>query len=868
MTISSGTHLGPYEIGDLIGSGGMGEVYRARHTRLGREVAIKILPARIAADRERLGRFEKEARLASSLNHPNIVTIYDIGEDHSIPYIAMELVIGRTVREMLKSGPMPLSQVVELAMQIADGLAKAHDAGIVHRDLKPENVMVTNDGFVKILDFGLGKYRRSESAFPATESTIPQGPAMTGPGTILGTADYMSPEQAAGKDADFRSDQFSFGSLVYEMTTGHRPFHRGTAVQTMSAIIADSPPALTSAEPSAPMPLRDVIARCLAKSPEQRYQSTREIVAQLRSLSTLLQIHGAGGLPRERRTIRVNFSRRSVRVAAFLVSAVLIAFGLWRNLVFEEPLPNPKNVVVLPFRAAGSDAESQAFSNGLTDRVTAALTQMTTNPTLQVAPSSEVRTRRIANAEEARGDVGANLLVTGEIQRVGGNLRVTWNLINAATGRRLRTGSVSVPVSEQLEVDNRTIAGILETLELDLKPAERAVVLAAGTHVPAAKDAYLRARGYLQDYDKDENVSRAISLFEDARRLDPSYALAYAGLGEAYWRKYEKTQEKGLLDTARETCQKALSLSISLADGHGCVARISIGMGHYEDAVRDFQLALKSEPTNDNFRRELAIAYEKLENVAEAEKTFREAIGLRPHYWANYNMLGRFYFNQGRYKEAVEMFLQVVKLAPDSSFGYTNLGGAYVYLGGYADAIPMFERSASIRPTATAYSNLATAYFNMDRLLDAAETFEKAIKLDEKNYVIWGNLGDAYYWAEGKRELAGDAYRKAISIGEEALRVNSRDATVLSRLAVYYAMNGETQQASTYLKRALEISPKDASIQFRAAIIQSQLKDDGKALEWLEKAVKTGYSVFLIRDLPNFNHLWKYPGFQKLIRSY
>jgi len=266
MTIATGTFLGPYEILGLVGSGGMGEVYKARDRRLGRHVAIKILPVKNAVDRDRLMRFEREARLASSLNHPNIVTIYDIGEENSIPYIAMELVEGRTLREALNAGPVSLRQIVGIALQVADALAKAHESGIVHRDLKPENLMVTPDGVVKILDFGLGKNEPLPIA--PGESTVMAAPDSTNPGTILGTVDYMSPEQAAGRDTDYRSDQFSLGSIIYEMTANQRAFRRETAVQTMSAIIGDAPAPLSASTSGVPGPLRDIVERCLQKKPD------------------------------------------------------------------------------------------------------------------------------------------------------------------------------------------------------------------------------------------------------------------------------------------------------------------------------------------------------------------------------------------------------------------------------------------------------------------------------------------------------------------------------------------------------------------------------------------------------------------------
>jgi len=282
MALPTGTRLGPYEILGQIGSGGMGEVYRARDPRLGREVAIKVLPAPVSSDPNRLKRFEKEARSASALNHPGIVTIHDIGQSGGTAYIAMELVDGQTLRELLAEGALPTKRLLPIAAQVADGLAKAHGAGIVHRDLKPENVMVTRDGFVKILDFGLAKLTQPEDPSGATAAPTVSGG--TEPGIVMGTVGYMSPEQALGKALDFRSDQFSFGSILYELATGVRAFQRGSTPETLTAILREEPAPIASTAPATPAPLRWIVERCLSKSPDDRYASSRDLARDLSDL--------------------------------------------------------------------------------------------------------------------------------------------------------------------------------------------------------------------------------------------------------------------------------------------------------------------------------------------------------------------------------------------------------------------------------------------------------------------------------------------------------------------------------------------------------------------------------------------------------
>ncbi len=339
--VARGCRLGPFEIVEPLGAGGMGEVYRARDTRLEREVAVKVLPADLASDPERLKRFEKEARSASSLNHPNIVTIYDIGSEGGVSYIAMELVKGEPLRALLGEGALPVRRLLQIGCQIAEGLAKAHAAGIVHRDLKPENVMVTEDGLVKILDFGLAKLTQPEgSGEEATAAPTVSG--ATEPGIVMGTVGYMSPEQALGHAVDFRSDQFSFGSILYEMATGRRAFQRGSAPQTLTAIIQEEPEPIATANPKAPAPVRWIVERCLAKEPRNRYASTEDLARELATLRDhLSEATSAVGVPAE--ALRSSRQLRFGVLAAFAAGLLVAALGVvvWRARHADELWKNP-----------------------------------------------------------------------------------------------------------------------------------------------------------------------------------------------------------------------------------------------------------------------------------------------------------------------------------------------------------------------------------------------------------------------------------------------------------------------------------------------------------------------------------------------
>jgi serine/threonine protein kinase/tetratricopeptide (TPR) repeat protein len=851
----------------------MADVYRARDIRLGRELAIKILPSGMAKDKERLSRFEKEARLASALNHPNIITVYDIGWADSIPYIALELVDGITLRERLAQGPVPVTEIAGLASQIADGLAKAHEAGVVHRDLKPENVMITKDGLAKILDFGLGKYLAPLPVDDKGSTVLNMGDSTT-PGAILGTVEYMSPEQAAGKEADFRGDQFSFGSLLYEMVTNAKPFHRDSAVQTLAAIIESTPRPMDAFDKGLPESFRKIIERCLQKNPDQRFSSTRELAAALREQSILISVAGRGvTAPPVAQSSSARKLWPWIAGVAAILAVIIISAGLSdsvRRLVIPSHnraagIPDKENVAILPFQAEGQqNLTAQIFADGLTESVTEKLTRLTILPSLQIAPASEVRSRQIQTAENARKAVGANLIVTGNIQELDGRFRVTTNLVDTASERQLDTRTISASATDALSLQDQLVAAIVEMLGLKVNPAERAALTARDTRIAAAKEAFLQARGYFQNYDRPENVDHAIALLEEALRLDPIYAAAAAAEGEAHWRKFESTKDPKWIEAATNDCQRAIRADDKLPAAHSCLGNVYRTTGRYPEGAAEFQRAVAIEPTNDDFYRELAHT-QQFFSKAEAEETFKQAITLRPHYWANYNRLGIYYHDLARYDDAVRMFQQVIALAPDCLYGYGNLGAAYIELGRYTDAIPVLEKATAMRPTAVAFSNLGMAYYGSRRFLESVQTFEQAATLNDKNHIIWGNLGDAYYWAPGKRSLASGAYDRAIPLAKEQLKVNPRDAGVLAQLASYYAMEGDKETAQMRIQSALLIAPEDAEVLYKAAIIYNQFKDLNKTFEWLEKAVVAGYSRPTIKNAPNFDSLWGEPRFRKLI---
>jgi serine/threonine protein kinase/tetratricopeptide (TPR) repeat protein len=869
MPILPGTRLGPYEILSGIGAGGMGEVYKARDTRLDRIVAIKVLSAHLADRTDLRERFVREAKTIASLNHPHICTLHDFGHQDGTDFLVMEYLEGETLAERLSRGPLPLEEVVRYAIEIADALDKAHRKGVTHRDLKPGNIMLTSTGS-KLLDFGLAKLR-PEAGPPGQLSELSTViHTISDPGKILGTLPYMAPEQLEGRVVDARTDIFAFGAVLHEMVTGKETFGGRSRASVIAAVLKEVPPPLGESNPGVPAELERIVLKMLAKDPNDRFATPADLLVDLK---TLQHLESAPSPLRSVRHGRPKVKLLAAGVGIAILAAAVLAFlpaqsrqrlGNWFRI---NPLPHEKLVAVLPFAIVNSDANARPFSDGLTETLTAKLTQLTVDPTLQVVPAPEIRARGASTIDDARKEFGVTLVMEGNLQRSGDRIRINIVMVDASTHRQLRAQSLTFATSDPFAVQDQVVNAAVEMLKLDVQPGEREALETHGTEVASAYDFYLQGLGYLQNYDKTENIESAVKLFDTALQLDPRYALAYAGRGEAYWKMYESSPDHRWLENSRRDCERSLTLNKELPSAHVCLGNIYEGTGHYEDAVAQFESAVAAEPTNDDAYRSLADTYSRLGKLADAEKTYRRAIELRPHYWAGYNWLGAFYYSQARYAEAASMFSEVISLAPEGIRGYSNLGATFNAQGRYADAIGMLQRSIAIRPTADAFSNLGNAYFYLQRYGEAADAYGESVKLSQNEYSVWWNLADGLYWAPGKRGQAAEAYRRAISLANEALRVNTRDTFALGALAYCHAMLGERMLAFRYLQEGLKLAPGDSEMRFRAALVYNQFGDSRQTLAWLKEALAAGLSAAIVRDTPNFDSLRSDPGFQQLFQA-
>jgi serine/threonine-protein kinase len=856
----TGIIVGRFAIRSALGNGGMGEVYLAEDTKLRRLVALKRMAPQLQTDEGNRRRFLHEARFASKLSNPHVASIYDVIEDAAETFLVMEYVDGETLRQRLRR-PMTMGEFLPVALQCTEALAAAHELGVLHLDLKPENIMLTRTGDVKILDFGLARHvPRADSA--TTDQVTEK---------VGRTPAYASPEVLLEKEPDPRSDIFSLGVVFYEMLAGRNPFRADSIFQTSRRILEENPPPLRSVNAAVPQDLENIITKMLAKDPVKRYRWAAEVLADLRtvqrgSLTALLaEVSPPPARGRWMKGAAIALLAVTLLGAgAAAIPSVRQRIGGWLGV---SAIPQERQLAVLPFEVVGEDPTARAFGDGLTETLTAKLTQLTASHALQVISASEVRSNRVTTPGQAREEFGVNLILEGSLSQSGDLVRVNYSLVDTRSHRQLAADSITAAMGDPFAVQDQVVNGALRMLDVVARPPEIQSLDAHGTQVPAAYNSYLQGRGYLQNYDKPENLNSAVAAFQKAVTLDPNYALAYAGLGQAHWEKYQAGHDPKLVDSARQACQHALALNEQLAAAHVCMGRLESGTGEYEKAVKEFERALAIEPTNDDAYRSLADTYESLGQPAKAEETCRRAIDLRPQYWAGYNWLGTFYYRDARYADAASMFSQVVALAPDSFRGYSNLGTVYYYQGRYADAIAMLQHSIAIRPSAEAFSNLASAHFYL-RQYDAAVTaYEKAVQLSQNNYIPWWNLADGYYWDPGKRAQADQAYRKTISLAREALRVNPRDAYALGVVAYCHAMLGERKPALDYLQEGLKLAPQDSEMRFKAALIYNQFGDTAQTLAWLSKALAGGFSATIVRDTPNFDILRSNPRFEALFKT-